>query len=534
MKTNAWPLLLAVGIASGGLTSCGDPIVDGDYRGEALFSLEGTVRVSPAPQTPAPLPTSALAATLGQVDVSNCVDDPDDRVALCAPVALDCEARFPDSLCNAVRAACLTPTEFSETATCDDAPFLGLSTDFGCTELVGACLNDGLYTEFCNELLIDCGVASVGVGTPAVEAAESNVTEVSPGGELRLAVFWSRHGLSTGTGLRAVDSVEQQAVTTSTFPARYELELFTPPPEDVVFPADGSGEYAVGLILVYVDENNDRVWNDDIDRLVGGAPDRALVYTPEGATSDFFGTLGAGFHRVRIPREDGHDPCTSKLHTELTTDLTDELHLQIDDEFHLAHLVDVNCDGHHAEWSVCARPEQLTFACLRPDAHPEHAWQCSFCPKATLEQVCPEPSDVDALCGGGATDEFCGECPRASTPFSTCKTDQQRCLLDGLAPDTCDWLRHLCDGADAADAVHVAFEGAPDACLSIFDTALFTDPQSFATWRNELQKCLTSFAGRPADFGSVTCTEVGQLCGASALDLDCEATVAACTTLSTL
>lgn len=260
--------LLLMGTAlGGGLSACGEPLVDGDYHGEALFELEGSV--------------------LLQKDYWETLENP------------------------------------------NGAPF--------------------------------------------------------PPGELRLAVFWATNiNGPSSQSVEAVDVVEQQAVTTTSFPAKFKMSLFTPPPAELLAEApEGEGEVALGLVLVYTDKNGDGRWTREEDALVGGAPAQALVYTPGGASSPQLGDLSPGYQRLRV-REDP-DLC-SEGRLPLEKMPNESMSLLVDPLEPTEFFLDFDCDGFGDEWweEICV-PETFFELChdtlLSGDA-PEGLpgpWECSFC-----------------------------------------------------------------------------------------------------------------------------------------------------------
>ncbi|MFZ4580258.1 MAG: hypothetical protein ACOYOB_17890 [Myxococcota bacterium] len=195
-----------------------------------------------------------------------------------------------------------------------------------------------------------------------------------PSGTLRLAVFWSVAPL--GSPLAGVQTIEQSAVTTSVFPAVYTLTLYTPPP-DAVLHTDpgGTGRYALGLVLVYVDVNNDGVWEPDLDVLVGGAPRRALMYTPEGAAGPHFAALPPGYHRLKQNAIKGCKRIGDSAYYTLDDLPTVDLH--VSSTLPTDVLVDLDCDGVISEWAgTCPSPQQLVKTCADPAPA---GWPCDYC-----------------------------------------------------------------------------------------------------------------------------------------------------------
>ncbi len=199
-------------------------------------------------------------------------------------------------------------------------------------------------------------------------------------GDLKLAMFWSKGG-TDGEEDSLFAAVEQHAVTTSTFPARYQLTLYQPPPASLLHTdEDGSGRYAIGLLIVYVDLDHDGRWNAEVDKLVGGAPGRALAYTDTGAESVHFGTLGPGYHRLREPKDGKDGPkCTKDGRVNLLPDDKPDLDLQMAAWFSPKVLVDLDCDGKAYEWKkACPSKKTVKWLC---DKYGKERWPCKGCPK---------------------------------------------------------------------------------------------------------------------------------------------------------
>lgn len=117
---------------------------------------------------------------------------------------------------------------------------------------------------------------------------------------VRVALFWSPTGQ---TDLDPTQLSEQPAVAVGiSFPAAFTLNVFEPPAEAQMRP-DGT---AIGVVLVYQDRNGDGQLN--AGELIGGASDRAIVYTREGvpaAASPTRDALQPGFQLVRVPSSCG-------------------------------------------------------------------------------------------------------------------------------------------------------------------------------------------------------------------------------------
>lgn len=194
-----------------------------------------------------------------------------------------------------------------------------------------------------------------------------------PTGPLRLALLWAEVSGGPDT---SVATVEQQAMTTAELPAHFTLTLFIPPDASLLAPEpDGTGQYALGLTVVYVDGDGDGRWSQARDTLVGGALGHAVVYTPKGTDGAWLGKLTPGYHHVRRATPDcqpgGRVPLAA-AHSE-TVDLT------VAPTMPLGVLLDLDCDGSTQEWAkACPAPSHLASMCAQM---PAEGWPCGVCPR---------------------------------------------------------------------------------------------------------------------------------------------------------
>lgn len=95
-----------------------------------------------------------------------------------------------------------------------------------------------------------------------------------PQGEVRVAVFWSSQG-------EHGHQHQQQTQISTTFPARYSLTLYTPPPDEVHYEPEHAGAaLAIGVPILYDDvDMNGRF--DTGEDVLGGSEDVLLLYAPE-------------------------------------------------------------------------------------------------------------------------------------------------------------------------------------------------------------------------------------------------------------
>ncbi len=274
-------------------------------------------------------------------------------------------------------------------------------------------------------------------GAVLVERGEVGDDELeSTLGTLRVSLFWSRHAGQQIDG-PAVSPIEQQVFASAAFPARYALSIFRPPPDAVlVAPPDGEGRYAIALVLAYIDLDRDQRWTPRVDRLVGGARDRGVLYTPDGAQSAYFGDRSPGFHRIRI--QPGSDPCFAEPHAQLHSDADLSLPIVVNAADPSTALIDVNCDGHHQEWDVCPSAEGLAEVC----AEGTEDWRCRTCPVARGTEICPACGEDTPLCVGQRA-----VCDGGVATAADCLGHADACFLDGRAQADCLLLFDACQQA---------------------------------------------------------------------------------------
>lgn len=103
----------------------------------------------------------------------------------------------------------------------------------------------------------------------------------------------------------------------TTFPARFSLTLYAPPPTDLMSPL-GAG-LGVGSPVLYTDDDLDGVFDRDRDTLVGGSDDKLVLYVGDEAEITDTASLWAaepGYHMVRLTEGD----CLSTLEAAEETD----------------------------------------------------------------------------------------------------------------------------------------------------------------------------------------------------------------------
>ncbi len=198
----------------------------------------------------------------------------------------------------------------------------------------------------------------------ASQAAEAAPWE-SGDAELRVALFWSRSDDEDA----GAEVVEQAVQATSGFPASYELVVYTPPSDAVVRTSDGGG-FGLAVMLVYLDLDNDGVWDAGADRIVGGAAPAGVLYANEP-----WGDFDAGFHQVQVPRGCGEEG----LNLSPADDALVDLRLSIAPTHLDGLLPDVDCDRSTVDWPMCPDREALLQECRVEGGHPPDPWRCTLC-----------------------------------------------------------------------------------------------------------------------------------------------------------
>lgn len=113
--------------------------------------------------------------------------------------------------------------------------------------------------------------------------------------ELQFGIFWADDGEE-----EEPPTLQSFSLVTTSFPARWTLSIYAPPPAGVVTLDGEHGRYGLGLLLVWIDANKNGRWDRGRDPIVGGAINRAVVYTPDGVSHPEVGDLPAGFHSMSL------------------------------------------------------------------------------------------------------------------------------------------------------------------------------------------------------------------------------------------
>ncbi|MEZ4320283.1 MAG: hypothetical protein R3F61_22580 [Myxococcota bacterium] len=99
-------------------------------------------------------------------------------------------------------------------------------------------------------------------------------------GDVGVALVWS-NGFDEDLGAQSV-------VVKTAFPARYTIQIYQPPAETTLIPFLGNEDLraAVGDIVLYEDLDGDGRWSREVEPIVGGAFDAALIWV-DGASPTF-------------------------------------------------------------------------------------------------------------------------------------------------------------------------------------------------------------------------------------------------------
>ncbi len=121
------------------------------------------------------------------------------------------------------------------------------------------------------------------------------------------------------------------------FPTIYEIELFTPPPDELLLTTPTGARIGIGYPIVYHDMNADNDWSDEV--VLGGAESRLVLYQPDDGTETGFSIIqfepGCAF--------DG-EPTMSPMAAEGVSLLIAQSSPEA--------LPDLDCDGDLEEWAA--------------------------------------------------------------------------------------------------------------------------------------------------------------------------------------
>jgi len=205
-------------------------------------------------------------------------------------------------------------------------------------------------------LAVACGPLADGsyLGEPLFTLSGNVVT--SDGGDyqdadLRVSVFWAGDDATTE---------EHNVVLTTEFPARYELQLFAYPPASAMLDAPWSdGNYAVGMPLLYLDDDGDGRWSGEGEPLVGGSAEEVVLFAQEGGELDV--EVRKGFQRMYT--EGAGVACGGSEVGDLWPAERSDTDLVIGEWW--LELVDWDCDEDLFEWDdLCPTGDDLIDWCL--------------------------------------------------------------------------------------------------------------------------------------------------------------------------
>jgi hypothetical protein len=119
-----------------------------------------------------------------------------------------------------------------------------------------------------------------------------------PDAPFEVAVLWE--SLEEGYSFLPALHVE------TSFPGRYSITLYHPPPPDLL--RDGpEGPYAIGAPVVYADHDRSASFDPTVDDLAGGTTDTVLVYIPTPLDTGH-ADEPVGFHAIALTSLCDADP----------------------------------------------------------------------------------------------------------------------------------------------------------------------------------------------------------------------------------
>ncbi len=212
-----------------------------------------------------------------------------------------------------------------------------------------------------------------------------DVSAELPSAPLRVAVFWSTGDALQDESLEVVDSLQEQVVTTGSFPARYSIFLYTPPPVSLLEPLPGSEQLAaVGMVVLYLDIDGNQRWSGQegvFEPLIGGPEEEVILYAPDGLHGEVVEEpLAAGFHAVVPQRDELCIEEEGERFVPLEPGQTSQLNLLVGPDIDSL-LYDLDCDEVIDEWcATCPSPAQLETLCAQsPSYCAEELDHCFAC-----------------------------------------------------------------------------------------------------------------------------------------------------------
>lgn len=226
--------------------------------------------------------------------------------------------------------------------------------------------------------MLGCGDPLVGsdyVGAPLLElegAIEfASIDEIKNAeGQLRIALMWQSPDGEHVAG-ESVSDIADQTIAITGLPGHYHVRKYVPPPASVVHSVAGvDGDLALGLLVVYVDEDDDEGWSPGIDWLVGASATDLVVWA-EDPVSAAGVELEPGYHVVHVRRDPESsltacgDPIpgfTSLVGSESADGASPVLVIALLHDV----LVDRECDNEAREYDVCPPPAHIAALCAEP------------------------------------------------------------------------------------------------------------------------------------------------------------------------
>ena len=172
----------------------------------------------------------------------------------------------------------------------------------------------------------------------------------------RIAILWANPGQASLTELH------QRTMTATEFPARYSFSVFRPPSAPVMFDR-GEHQFAFGLIVSFIDRNNDERLDIREEPIIGLNMTHGVMFVSDTGTPHL--SPGSHLHRT-------HGDCID------VTDRPEEPEGEFDRNNVLAitgtapilfdGLRDVDCDGDRNEWrTLCQMPLARNHCAARSD-----------------------------------------------------------------------------------------------------------------------------------------------------------------------
>ncbi len=187
---------------------------------------------------------------------------------------------------------------------------------------------------------------------------------------LRLSLFWAPNE-TVSESVYESEGVEQQSVSTASLPARYTLTLYRPPPKSALH-AGATGHYAMAVVVAYYDTDSDGRFDPVVEPLLGGTPEHAILYSPDGVEDAELGTWGPGYHVITVA---DCNPAETTIRYQRAEDAHIPVRLSGSAPFSRDLLPGGRCEDDPGWWDeICT--DALYWQCAQ--GHQDQA-QCSFC-----------------------------------------------------------------------------------------------------------------------------------------------------------